>query len=57
MGNVGAVMGIISSGDSCLGHALCAGFGSHSAAAKCSINACRSAVLNFTHQLGVQGEI
>lgn len=32
MGNVGAVMGIISSGDSCLGHALCAGFASHSAA-------------------------
>lgn len=57
MGNVGAVMGIISSGDSCLGHALCAGFGSHSTAGKCSIDARRSTVLNLTHQLGVQGEI
>jgi len=57
MGNVGAVMGKISSRDSGLGHTLRDGFGIHSAATKCTVNACRSTVLNFTHQFGVQGEV
>lgn len=57
MGNIGGVKGKISSRDSGLVDTLRAGFGIHSAATKCSINTCRSTILNFTHQFGVQGEI
>lgn len=57
MRNVGAVMGKISSRNSCLCHTLCAGFGIHSAATKCSVNARGSTILNFTHQFGVHGKI
>lgn len=57
MGKVGAVVGKISSRDRCLGHTLSAGFGIHSVATECTIDAGRSTILNFTHQFGVQGEI
>lgn len=57
VGNVGAVMGKISSRDTCLGHALCAGFGIHSVATERTVNTRRSTVLNFAHQFGVQGKI
>lgn len=57
VGNVGTVMGKISSRDSCLCHTLRAGFGIHSVATKCTVNPRRSTILNFTHQFGVQGEI
>lgn len=57
VGNVGTVMGKISTRDSCLCHTLRAGFGIHSVATKCTVNPRRSTILNFTHQFGVQGEI
>lgn len=57
VGNVWTVVGKISSRDSCLGCTLCAGFGIHSVATKCTVNACWSTIFNFTHQFGVQGEI
>lgn len=57
MWKVGAVMGKISSRDSCLGHTLRVGFGIHSVDTECTVNSCRSTILDFTHQFGVQGEI
>lgn len=50
MWNVGVVMGKLSPRDSCLGHTLCVGFGVHSIATVCTVNASGSAVLNLTHQ-------
>lgn len=57
VGNIRAIMGKVSSRNSCLGHTLRAGFGIHSVATKCTVNPRRATILNLTHQFGVQGEI
>lgn len=50
VGNVRAVVGKISSRDSCLGDTLWTSFGVHSVATQRTINTCRSTVFNFAHQ-------
>lgn len=56
MGNVGAVVGKVSR-HSGLIDTLRAGFGINSVATECTVNPCRSTIVNFTQQFRVQGEI